>query len=131
MKKEIPNIENKDVIFVSGMARGADEIFADIAIELNKKLILCVPNSVKWHKSQKKSAIKYDEILQYNKVEAKENKKDYNDGNYYTGYNARNQAMIDLIDNEGFLLAFCRYDSSGVIDTIKSAKKANKRIVKF
>ena len=47
LKKEIPNIENKDVIFVSGMARGGDEIFADIAIELNKKLILCVPNSVK------------------------------------------------------------------------------------
>ncbi|MDA3052716.1 hypothetical protein OFO01_04530 [Campylobacter sp. JMF_01 NE2] len=131
LKKEIPNIENEDVIFVSGMARGGDEIFADIAIELNKKLILCVPNSIKWHKRQKKSAIKYDEILQYNKVEVREIKKDYNGGNYHFGYLARNQAMVDLIDDEGFLLAFYRYNSSGVLNTIKRAEEANKKIVKI
>lgn len=132
LKKEIPNIENEDVIFVSGMARGGDEIFADIAIELNKKLILCVPDSIKWHKRQKESAIKYDEILAYSKADIREIKKNYNDGNYYTSYHARNQAMIDLIDDEGFLLAFYRYDNSpGVLDTIKRAEKANKKIVKI
>lgn len=121
--------DNENLVFVSGMAKGADEIFALTAIKMKKKLILCIPNKISWHKSR--GADRYDEILNYENVEIKEIKKDYNGGNFYYGYFARNQAMVDLIDDDGALLAFHRYDSGGVVDTIRRAKKANKKIIEF
>lgn len=78
-----------------------------------------------------KGAEKYDEILNYENIQIKEIKKDYNKQKFPNGYFARNQAMIDSIDEDGVLLAFHRYDSSGVMDTLRRAKKANKKIIEF
>lgn len=127
INKNFPNNEN--LVFVPGMAKRADEIFALVAMKMKKKLTCCIPNSISWHRS--KGAEKYDEILNYENIQIKEIKKDYNKQKFPNGYFVRNQAMIDLIDEDGVLLAFHRYDSSGVMDTLRRAKKANKKIIEF
>lgn len=39
--------------FYSNMARGVDEIFALIVIKHNVPLVFVLPNSLKWHKTEK------------------------------------------------------------------------------
>lgn len=124
---------NKDeVTIISGMARGADEIIADIAYNNNMKLILSIPNSVYWHKNRvlremknisiRAQAINYDKFLKYDKVQIFEIKKHYGDGHLYANF-ARNQHMVDICD---ILISFKKYDSVGTDHCIKAGKKVNK-----
>jgi predicted Rossmann fold nucleotide-binding protein DprA/Smf involved in DNA uptake len=114
---------------ISGMARGADEVFAIYAIKNNLPLILSIPNSVNWHKnrglsrSMRAQAIFYDYILSYDKLEIFEIKKVYNNNEYYFANFARNQHMVDISDG---IFCFKSYNSSGTDDCIKRAKEQNK-----
>jgi hypothetical protein len=122
-----------DITFISGMARGVDEIWAAIAIHYYQPLIISVPNSVKWHKDRPPSrgtraqAIYYDWILNYSRLTIQEIKKDYNSPNnieiYPYANAARNQHMVDIADG---VFSFKRYDSTGTDDCIKRAQKQNK-----
>lgn len=127
------------ITFISGMARGVDEIFADIAMELGRPLILAIPGSLKWHQNRdiingelqpkngvRAQAVKYNKIVEY----AKQNGEIVEIGkNYGTGHNfvnfARNQYMVDRAD---LYLSYKKYKSTGTDDTIKRAKKATKYI---
>lgn len=117
---------------ISGMARGVDEIAADIAIEHGLNLVCAVPSSVQWHKSRPKSrgiraqAINYDGILAYKNATTVEVKKKYCGKQYIFVNFARNQYMIDYADK---LIAFKRYDSTGTDDCINRAKKASVEII--
>lgn len=122
------NIDIKDIEVISGMARGIDEIAALVAINLNLKLILAIPNSVSWHKQRPPSrgiraqAIYYDYILNYSKLEIVEIKKDYGNGHPFANF-ARNQYMVDIADK---VASYKVYDSTGTDHCIKAAiKKGN------
>ena len=134
MYKKLNELFNglKNITFISGMARGWDEIIALYAMKRNYNLILAVPNSIQWHKNrkgkQRTQAILYDRILEYKKVKINEIKKNYNNKFYYYGYFARNQFIAD---NSDVLLAFYGYKSGGTLDCIKRAKKLNKCILNF
>lgn len=125
------NAQKGDTI-ISGMARGVDEIAADIAIERGLKLICAIPASVEWHKSRPKSrgiraqAINYDGILAYENATVVEVKKKYQGKQYIFVNFARNQYMIDRADK---LIAFKRYDSTGTDDCINRAKKASVEVI--
>jgi len=121
---------NNDITLISGMARGIDEIFALIAIKNNFNLILCIPNSIKWHKNRSYSrgsrvqAIFYDKILRYKNItEIHEIKKDYKNNSFWCANMARNQAMVDLSD---IVFSYKSYDSTGTDDCIKRAKESKK-----
>lgn len=112
---------------VSGMARGADEILAKIAIENNLKLIVCIPGSVSWHRNRglsrgiRAQAIDYDIILKYNNlVSILEIPKFYNNQLYTYANFARNQA---LVDNSDIMLVFKYYNSAGTDDCLKRIKQ--------
>jgi len=121
----------KQITIISGMARGADEVFAFYAIKNNLPLILSIPNSVHWHKNRDLSrnmraqAIYYDKILNYNKLTIYEIKKDYNGNIFHFANFARNQHMVDIAD---MVFSFKSYNSSGTDDCIKRAKEQNKYI---
>lgn len=114
---------------ISGMARGVDEVFAFYAIKNNLPLILSVPNSIKWHKNRNLSrnmraqAVYYDKILDYDKLEIYEIKKEYNGNTYPFANFARNQHMVDIADG---IFSFKTYDSTGTDDCIKRAKQQQK-----
>ncbi len=123
---------DKDITLISGMARGADEIFAKFAINNNLPLILSIPGSVKWHKDRglsrgiRAQAIDYEDILKYkNIVKIYEVNKNYN-GKMYDYVNfARNQQMVDISDK---VLSYRIYQSSGTDNGIKVATEAKKYI---
>ncbi len=110
---------------ISGMARGVDEVVALMAIQHNLKLILAIPNSVSWHKNRAPSrdvraqAIYYDYILEYNKLEINQIKKDYGTGHPFANF-ARNQFMVDIADK---VFSYKKYNSTGTDHCIKAAKK--------
>jgi len=117
------SINKEDLILYSGMARGVDEIVALYAIDNNIKLFAAVPYTINWHKSRKESAIEYDKILEYAKKTAgyKEIKKGYK--NTLNSYFARNQYMVD---ESNIVISYLKYYSTGSMDTIKRAAKAEK-----
>jgi len=134
LKKYLQSINKdiKDVTFISGMARGIDEIWAVIAIYNNCNLILSIPNSISWHKTRNRSrgiraqAIYYDWILQHvPKENIFEIRKDYNGETYPYANAARNQHMVDIGNG---VFSFKAYDSTGTDDCIQRAKKQNKYI---
>ena len=127
-----------DYGIVSGMARGADEIAAMIAMERDLPLLLSIPNSIKWHISRPPSrgimaqAIQYKIILNYvrNRIDngceiskIREIKKYYRSVSYPYANMARNQNIIDMSD---YVISYLRYSSTGTNDAIKKAKEANK-----
>lgn len=126
-------IKNKipfsNLTLISGMARGVDEIFAQIAINHNLNLIISVPKSIEFHKNKivdnlKIQALNYDNILQYSKLTIYKVDNNLNQGNY--GYFlARNQKMVDLAD---YVISYQKYDSTGTQDCIDRAIKENKYI---
>ena len=128
---KIKNIDFNSLILISGMARGADEIFADIAMNNNLKLILSVPHSTKWHKERiykkdlnvKIAAIKYDEILKYKNIIDIIEVFDENAENNYSHFTKRNQNMVDISD---FVISYKKYESIGTNDCIQRAKEVNK-----
>ncbi len=123
-----------DLTLVSGMARGADEVFAEIAYRNNLKLILSIPHSISWHKNRantrkfgkdivRSQAIEYDKYLNYEKAEIYEIKKNYNNETFIYANFARNKHMVDICD---LLISFKKYDSTGTDHCIKEGKKQNK-----
>lgn len=119
-----------DLTFISGMARGVDEVFAIMAIRNNLNLILSIPNSIAWHKNRSLSrgiraqAIYYDKILSYDRlVKIYEISKYYSNETYPFANFARNQNMVD---NADIVFAFKAYNSTGTDDCInRSIKKGN------
>lgn len=123
------NLKREEILFVSGMARGADEVLALLAMKLNVDLMITVPNSVEWHKNRGASngfraqAIYYDSILEYKKlVSSLEIKKNYKGGNYKYAALARNQSIID---ESTAILSVFGYYSNGTADAIKRAEEAD------
>jgi predicted NAD-dependent protein-ADP-ribosyltransferase YbiA (DUF1768 family)/O-acetyl-ADP-ribose deacetylase (regulator of RNase III) len=137
------DLKKNNLIIISGMARGVDEIFAEYAIKNNLPLILSIPNSIQWHKGRSKrkdgtksEAYRYEEIVKYvnNKIKngckiskiyeiKKDYKSNYSDEIYKFANFARNQHMIDLSD---IYISYKMYDSVGTDHAIKNAKKNNK-----
>ena len=116
-----------ELVIISGMARGVDEIAAIVAMNQELNLVCAVPHSVEWHKNRKDEgkrlqAIFYDEILKYPKAKIFEIKKSYGDGHKYANF-ARNAFMVDIADQ---VLSFKAYDSTGTDHCIAYAKKQNK-----
>lgn len=139
--KEEEKIETKDLVFVSGMARGADEIFALYAMSKGIPIIASIPHSLSWHRNRsaragnvRAQAIKYDDIINYieNKIKSGcefskivEVPKNYNGKAYKYANFARNQ---NIIDESNGIMSYYKYSSSGTTDAIKKAKKENKYI---
>jgi len=122
--------EDLNVEFVSGMARGIDEIWADVAIKLNVPLSLIIPGSIKWHSSRPYSrgiraqAIKYAKICSYMKINRiMEVPKHYNQGHYKYVNFARNQALVDYSTD---VYSYLMGPSVGTEDCINRAIKAKK-----
>lgn len=120
----------EDIIIVSGMARGIDEIFADFAVRNNLKLILSIPSSINWHMNRGPSrgiraqAVNYKKFLNYeNTIKINEVPKFYNGIQYKYVNMARNQ---NLIDESDLFLSFKIYDSVGTLDAINKSKLAKK-----
>lgn len=127
---DLYNTEFNDLTLVSGMARGVDEIFAEVAYRNQLKLILTIPNSIKWHKNRDRSrgvraqAINYDRYLTYeNTIEVLEIPKVYNGKVYKFANFARNQSIID---ESNIVISYKSYDSAGTNDAIAGAKAAGK-----
>lgn len=130
IKKTFLNFLSKEkVVGCSGMARGVDEIFALAIMELNYELIICVPNSLEWHKNIKinpdrgrAQAIFYDDILKYEnlKIIIEVPKEPSDKENIF---NKRNQSIVD-ISNE--IYSYHLIESLGTMDCIKKAKEKNK-----
>jgi len=119
--------EDPEIICCSGMARGVDELFALAAIELNRKLIICVPKSVSWHKNLKThesrgraQAISYSAILEYenlieiHEVSATEDV-----------FNVRNQKIVDVSDR---VYSYHLFESRGTMDCIRRAEAESKYV---
>ena len=129
------NIISTEFTLVSGMARGADEIFAEVAFRNNFNLYLSIPASVEWHKFRPNSnnrrvqAINYDKYLNYaSKVfEIPKNyRSEFFPNMKYKYVNfARNQHMVDISNK---VISFKQYNSTGTDDCIKRAKESNKYI---
>ena len=121
---EALDVGNKEIVFISGMARGWDEIVALYAMQKKYELILAIPNRVSWHMnrwSKKRSqAIFYKKILEYEKSNAVEVRKNYKNHQFSNGFFARNQYIVDHSD---ILIAFKGYESPGTNDCIKRAKE--------
>lgn len=120
----------KDITFVSGMARGVDEIFALIAIKYNFNLILCIPKEITWYKHKiinglKIQAINFDKIISYKNIEKIiESNENYSKGNY--GYFLkRNQ---DIVNESDIIFSYKKYESEGTNDCIKRAEMQNKYV---
>lgn len=118
--------------FVSGMARGVDEVFAAVAIRNGLPLILSVPGSVKWHKDRKPSrgmraqAVYYERILRYERLqEVFEINKRYDGQSYQFANFARNQHMVDISNG---VFSFKAYNSTGTDDCTQRAISKNKFI---
>lgn len=137
------NMKKSNLVLISGMARGVDEIFADYAIKNNLPLILSIPNSIQWHSTRgerkgggRAQALNYDDILNYvrNRISngdkesnIYEIKKDYksplSDEKYRFANFARNQHMIDM---SSIFISYKNYNSSGTDHAINAAKKSKK-----
>ncbi|SMC10069.1 DNA-processing protein DprA [Nitratiruptor tergarcus] len=117
------SVDKNEVVLISGMARGVDEIFALYAMNNGLALFAAIPHKIYWHKARKESAIRYDEILEYAKKSAgyEEISKRYK--NIGSSFFARNQYMVDMVD---IVISYMKYNSSGTMDTIKRAKEAGK-----
>lgn len=127
------NIDVSNITLASGMARGVDEVFALFAIKNDMPLILCVPNSLKWHRNRdlsrgiRSQAIFYNQITRYSKiVSINEIKKQYNGKEYKYGNFARNQNLVDVAD---YVISYKCYDSTGTDDCIKRAELAEKYLL--
>lgn len=139
--KEKYQISSNELVIISGMARGADEIFAEYAIKNNLDLILSIPHSVSWHQNRDKrsgnvraQAVNYENILEYVKNKMKEEnscsgiyeiKKDYKNANYKYANFARNDFMVDICDG---IFSYYKDISHGTEHAINSAIRANKYI---
>ncbi|SMC08405.1 DNA-processing protein DprA [Nitratiruptor tergarcus] len=117
------HIEKNDVVLISGMARGVDEIFALYAMNNGLPLFAAIPHKIYWHKARKESAIRYDEILEYAKKSAGFQEISKNYKNIGSSFFARNQFMVDMAD---IVISYMKYNSPGTMDTIKRAKEAGK-----
>lgn len=125
-------IDIKDVVLISGMARGVDEVFAIYAIRNNIPLILSIPHSQKWHQYRdfsrgiRSQAIYYEKILSYSNIlTINEVKKQYNGETYKFANFARNQQMIDDAD---LVFSYKKYESAGTNDAIKRAESVGKYV---
>lgn len=123
--------EKGEVCLISGMARGVDEIFADIAMNKNLPLIICVPYSVSWHKNRGHSrgfrpqAVKYDNILAYkNLIQINNIPKRYKGHVYMYANFARNKAMVDISDE---ILIYSLKESPGTDNCIKHILNAGRK----
>lgn len=122
----LPFRKKEDIAFVSGMARGFDEIVALYAIQNDIELILAIPNSLHWHMNRVKTgaklqAIFYEEILE--NIESGNvfiANKEYQGGPYQYGNFARNQLIVDL---SACVYSFKIGHSTGTEDCIRRAKK--------
>lgn len=135
------NINPNDIVFISGMARGIDEIFAVYAVKHKLSLQLFIPYSVQWHQFRdlrsnggRAQAYDYQGILDYVNDKAKQGDRNcqifeipkyYNGEQYKFANFARNQAMVDNCDN---LISVLVASSNGTEDCISRGKKANKYI---
>ena len=135
------NITKEELIFVSGMARGADEIFALYAMNYNIPIIASIPYKLEWHKNRpprqgdiRAQAIQYDKIINY--ILDKQNQgclyskinevpKFYNGEQYKYANFARNQNIIDESDG---VMSYFKYSSPGTSHAIMKAKEYNKYI---
>lgn len=133
------NVSLQNIVFISGMARGVDEIFAIYAVKHKLSLQLFVPNSVNWHQFRdlrangtRAQAYDYQYIVDYVKEKNTlgdynsqifEIRKEYNGELYKFANFARNQAMVDNCDN---LISVLVNSSSGTEDCIKRGKDTNK-----
>jgi hypothetical protein len=115
----------QEPVFVSGMARGIDEIFALVAIHNNFDLVLCVPESTEWHKNlpikeTRPQAINYDFILNYNNIiQIHETKR-------ILGQNVFNNRNTDIINISDDIYSYHLFESIGTMDCINKAIKENK-----
>jgi len=132
------NLKQENLVLISGMARGVDEIFALYAVQHNLDLILAVPNSVWWHKNRdprndgtKAQAEKYEEILKYVKTKEKEKtgsgifeiKKNYRGKEYQYANFARNDFMV--FNSDG-IISHKIDKSPGTSHAVESAIAAGK-----
>lgn len=114
--------------FVSGMARGVDEIFALIAIKYNIPLILCIPKELIWYRNKlvdnrKIQALNFNFILNYkNIISIIESTENFNKGNY--GYFLSRNS--DIIKQSNIIFSYKKYDSIGTNDCINKAILQNK-----
>lgn len=120
--------EIQDVTFISGLARGVDEIFALIAIKHNFKLILCIPKEIEWYKNKtvndlKIQALEFEKIVNYKKViKIVESNDNYGKGNY--GYFLKRNE--DIVTESDVIFSYKKYESTGTNDCIQRAIKQNK-----
>lgn len=126
------DLKFSDLKFVSGMARGVDEIFADYAVDRNIPLILSIPDNVESHRRRKvgkikSQAIKYNNKLDYvnNSENSKINEigKTYKNKTYSFSTFARNKNIVDESD---IVISYKKKPSRGTQDTINYAKKKKK-----
>lgn len=131
-------IKKENLVLISGMARGADEIFAIYAMKNNLPLILSIPASIEWHKNRgfsrgiRAQAIQYDEIVEYvqNRIKdgcpyskINEIPKIYRGKEYKFVNFARNQ---NIIDESEYVISYKKRASVGTSDAIKLAEEAGK-----
>lgn len=131
---ELNGVEFNSLTLISGMARGADEVFAEVAYRNDLKLILSIPHTIEWHKNRvgrklnnkesiRAQAVNYDKYLNYDKSSFFEIKKTYGSGEHMYANFARNQHMVDSCD---LLISFKKYNSSGTDHCIKEGLKQGK-----
>jgi len=120
-----------DIVFISGMARGIDEIFVDIAEEKNCDVVLSIPNSVLWHQNRparqngtRGQAYDYQKHLDYatNRKNSYifEVRKKYNGKTYQYANFARNDLMNRFSD---FVVSYKNGKSPGTEHAIGLAKE--------
>lgn len=120
--------ENPDLIIVSGMAIGADQLLAEVCVELSIKYVACIPfegQDSKWTSSDKNN---WSELLkkawQVNLVSLRP------PSDYYEAVrmlHQRNQYMVDLSDS--VIALFNGVKKGGTYNVIDYAERKNKRIV--
>lgn len=124
----IKEMKLNDICFVSGMARGVDEIFALIAIKHNFKLIICIPKELIWYKNKiienrKIQALNFDFILNYkNLIQIIESKDNLNLNNY--GYFLSRNSII--VEQSNIIFSYKKYESIGTNDCIDKSISNNK-----
>lgn len=134
---EDKDIDYNDLTLISGMARGADEVLAEIAVDDGLNLILSIPHTIHWHKNRglrksssstplvRAQAINYNKFLEYEKSTIFEIKKTYGEGGHKYANFARNQHMVDKAD---LLISYKRYNSTGTNHCIKEGLKQDKYV---
>lgn len=128
-------IDKKNLVLISGAARGADEIFAHVGMEMGLDIVLAVPHTVEWHKTRGPSTgnthvqmIEYDMVLDYITKKGGDSHiyeiPKYYNGNTYKYVNfARNDFMVHLCDS---MFSYKVYESTGTNHAIECATKNDK-----